>query len=64
MNGGIWKTTDGGSTWTPLNLDGLKTLSMGGMATDPGNPSRLYATLENFGIFRSKPGWGASWRFL
>ena len=42
VNGGIWKTTDGGSTWTPL-IDTLTSLSMGGMALDPDNPSRILA---------------------
>ncbi len=47
VNGGIWKTTNGGGTWAPLNLEVLPSvspsLSMGGMAMDPGNSSRILA---------------------
>jgi hypothetical protein len=47
VNGGIWKSTDSGSTWTPLT-DTQTSLSMGGMAVDPGNPSRILAGFGNF----------------
>jgi hypothetical protein len=40
--GGVWETTDGGMTWTPLT-DTQKTLSMGAIAIAPSNPSVLYA---------------------
>lgn len=47
VNGGIWKSTDGGGTWAPLT-DGLKSLSMGGMAVDPGNPNHILAGFGQF----------------
>ncbi len=47
VNGGIWKTTDGGSTWTPL-IDTLKSLSMGGMSLDPNNSSVSWRALGHF----------------
>ncbi|MGA7562405.1 MAG: sialidase family protein [Desulfobaccales bacterium] len=50
VNGGIWKTTDGGSTWTPLT-DTQTSLSMGGMALDPTNPNRILAGFGNFSNF-------------
>jgi hypothetical protein len=50
VNGGIWKTTDGGTTWTPLT-DGLTSLSMAGMALDPGNPDRILAGFGNYSNF-------------
>jgi photosystem II stability/assembly factor-like uncharacterized protein len=39
--GGIWKTTDGGTTWTPLT-DSQPSLSMGALALDPSNPDTVY----------------------
>jgi photosystem II stability/assembly factor-like uncharacterized protein len=40
--GGVWKTTDGGSTWNPLT-DAQSTLSMGAIAVAPSNPQVIYA---------------------
>jgi hypothetical protein len=45
-NGGIWKTTDGGSSWFPTS-DSLPSLSMGAVALDPVNPSIVYAGSGN-----------------
>ena len=39
--GGVWKTTDGGATWTPLTED-LHDLSVGALALAPSNPSIVY----------------------
>jgi autotransporter-associated beta strand protein len=55
VNGGIWKTTNGGTTWTPLT-DGLTSLSMAGMALDPGNPDRILAGFGNYSNFGGKGG--------
>lgn len=68
--GGVWKTIDGGASWTPLT-DLLPVLSVNALAIDPANPSIVYAgTGEGFvnldaindpaGIFKSTDG-GASW---
>ena len=40
--GGVWKTTDGGSNWTPLT-DNQVTLAMGSIAVAPTNHLRIYA---------------------
>jgi photosystem II stability/assembly factor-like uncharacterized protein len=40
--GGVWKTTDGGSTWTPQN-DNNVSLAIGALAMDPSNHLVLYA---------------------
>ncbi len=40
-NGGVWKSVNGGSSWTPLT-DRLSSLSIGGMTFDRSNPSLLY----------------------
>jgi len=39
--GGVWKTTDGGTTWTPLT-DGQVSLASGAIALDPTNPDVVY----------------------
>jgi photosystem II stability/assembly factor-like uncharacterized protein len=70
--GGVWKTTDGGTSWTPLT-DGQCSLAMGDIAIDPTNPNIVYAGTgeENFsgdsyygcGVLRSADG-GSSWTRL
>lgn len=40
--GGIWKTTDGGVTWTPMS-DNEVSLAIGALAIAPSNPQVLYA---------------------
>jgi photosystem II stability/assembly factor-like uncharacterized protein len=40
--GGIWKTTDGGVTWTP-KADNAISLAIGALALAPSNPQILYA---------------------
>src|SRR5206468_1988119 len=41
-NGGVWKTTNHGNTWTPLT-DNQATLHMGAIAIAPSNPNVIYA---------------------
>jgi hypothetical protein len=54
-SGGIWKSTDSGTTWTP-KTDNLLTLSMGAVALDPGNPSIVYAGTDNPAFGGDCPG--------
>ena len=42
VGGGVWKTTDGGQTWTPLT-DNQPSLQIGALALDPTNPDIVYA---------------------
>ena len=62
---GIWKSTDGGDTWTRLT-NGLPAL-MGkiGVSVSPANPDRVFAIVEaeNGGLYRSDDA-GRSWRRL
>jgi uncharacterized repeat protein (TIGR01451 family) len=68
-NGGIWKTTNGGLSWTALT-DFQPSLSIGSVTLDPTNPNTVYAGTgeENFsgdsyggaGILKSTDG-GAHW---
>jgi photosystem II stability/assembly factor-like uncharacterized protein len=68
-NGGVWKTTDGGTTWNCMT-NGLSTNASGAIAVDPNNPQTIYyATGEQHysadsqygdGIFKSTDG-GVTW---
>jgi photosystem II stability/assembly factor-like uncharacterized protein len=40
-NGGVWKTTDAGRTWTPI-FDDQPTGSIGALALAPSNPDTIY----------------------
>jgi photosystem II stability/assembly factor-like uncharacterized protein len=40
--GGLWKTTDGGTTWKPVSDKGFETSSVGALAVAPSNPDVLY----------------------
>lgn len=40
--GGVWKTTDGGASWSPLT-DTQSSLVIGCIALDPSNPDTVYA---------------------
>ena len=64
---GIWKTVDGGDTWTELTFrPGIPNKPLGkiGIDVSPANPQRVYASIEapdsSGGIFRSDDA-GATW---
>jgi len=67
--GGVWKTTDGGTTFQALT-DNLTSLACGAVAVDPVNPSVVYLgtgelnySLDSYygdGVFKSTNA-GASW---
>ncbi len=63
---GLWKSTDGGETWTELTRNpGLPrgTLGIAGISVSRSNPENLYAIVEaeQGGVFRSRDG-GATWK--
>jgi photosystem II stability/assembly factor-like uncharacterized protein len=66
---GLFKTTDGGSTWTNLTQTarGLPRGVTGkiGVAVSPAKPSRVWAQIEHDsgGLYRSDDG-GQSWEFM
>ena len=69
-SGGVWKTVNGGTTWTPV-FDNEGSFSIGAIALDPKNPATVWVgTGENNsqrsvgygdGVYRSDDG-GRSWR--
>ena len=64
--GGIFKSTDGGSTWTQLSSGLPEGLLNAELAIAPSRTSRLYATVNagaNTGIYRSDDS-GATWTRL
>ena len=69
-SGGVWKTTNGGTTWTPI-FDRQPVQSIGDLALEPGNPDVMYvgtgeANVRNsasfgLGVFKSTDG-GRNWK--
>jgi photosystem II stability/assembly factor-like uncharacterized protein len=69
VNGGIWKTTDAGTVWTPI-FDGQPVGSIGAIAVAPSDPKTIYAGTgesdvrsdlsSGDGVYKSSDG-GASW---
>jgi len=69
VGGGIWKTTNAGASWAPVD-DFMASLSVSSIVFDPSNAGVLYAgtgegygntdALRGAGIFRSVDG-GATW---
>jgi photosystem II stability/assembly factor-like uncharacterized protein len=65
INNGLFKSTDGGVTWTPSN-QGLATRAHYALALDPADPRRLYvgvAGTAGTGLERSTDG-GATWKTI
>jgi photosystem II stability/assembly factor-like uncharacterized protein len=72
VNGGIFKTTDGGRTWSPI-FDDQPTASVGALAVAPSAPDTIYAgsgegrqrpdLAVGDGIYKSTDG-GAHWTHL
>jgi PKD repeat protein len=69
VDGGVWKTTNSGAAWFPLN-DFMGNLAIACMALDPANTNVLYAgtgegtynadAIRGAGIFKSFDG-GSNW---
>ena len=62
---GIWKSTDGGDSWTRLEGGLPKLMGKIGVSVSPANPDRVYAIVEaeNGGLYRSDDA-GRTWRLM
>ena len=65
---GLYKSTDGGSTWTHLTQGLPQHVGRIGVSVSPANPQRVYAridakTASKGGIYRSDDA-GATWHFM
>jgi photosystem II stability/assembly factor-like uncharacterized protein len=71
-SGGVFRSTDGGSTWDPIS-DDLPVLTIGAVAIDPQTPSTIYvgtgeANAHSFswfgmGMYKSTDN-GANWSYI
>jgi photosystem II stability/assembly factor-like uncharacterized protein len=69
-SGGVWKTVNGGTTWTPV-FENEGSFSIGAIALDPKNPSTVWVGTGEYnaqrsvgygdGVYRSDDG-GKTWR--
>jgi photosystem II stability/assembly factor-like uncharacterized protein len=60
---GLFKSTDGGLTFTSLPLITSQAGDFGSVAIDPTNPQTVYAGRRQGGVLRSDDG-GATWSFV
>jgi len=58
VNGGVWKTTDGGQTWAALT-DKQASLSIGALSLDP-TDTTSNTLVAGIGLYSSKAGQGGS----
>src|SRR5688500_2064656 len=71
--GGVWKTTDGGTSWENISDGYFKRASVGGIAVSPTDPNVIYvgmgeATIRGNvshgdGVYRSTDG-GETWQHM
>jgi photosystem II stability/assembly factor-like uncharacterized protein len=71
VGGGVWKTTDGGGTWTPISDGAFKTSSVGAIAVADSDPNVIYVGMgeacvrgnasNGDGVYKSIDG-GKTWR--
>ncbi|MEM9204654.1 MAG: glycosyl hydrolase, partial [Actinomycetota bacterium] len=71
-SGGVWKTTNAGTTWTPI-FDEQRSFSIGCIALDPNRPDTVWVGTGEAvsgrhvawgdGVYRSDDG-GTSWRHM
>jgi uncharacterized protein (TIGR03437 family) len=57
----LWKSTNGGSTWAPI--DNLPFAFLQSLVADPNTPTTLYACTTDRGLFKSVDG-GVTWNSM
>ncbi|MDE8652028.1 VPS10 domain-containing protein [Novosphingobium album (ex Liu et al. 2023)] len=70
VGGGLWKTTDGGTSWKPVTDGQIASSSVGAVAVAPSNPDVVYIgmgehalrgnVIQGDGVYRSADG-GKTW---
>ncbi len=60
---GVFKSTDGGMQWRPINEGLGDNLEFGGLAIDPQTPTTVYVRGRNRGVFKTVDG-GDNWQKL
>ena len=60
FEGGVFKSTNGGNSWTTIN-SGLTSTRVFALAIDPSTPATLYAGTGGSGVFKSTNG-GTTWQ--
>ncbi len=73
VGGGLWKTTDSGTTWKPVTDGQIKSSSVGAVAVAPSNPDVVYIgmgetqlrgnIMQGDGIYRSADA-GKTWKHV
>ena len=71
--GGLWKTTDGGTTWRPVTDGFLNSSSVGAVAVAPSNPDVVYIGMgevqlrgniaQGDGVYKTTDG-GKTWKHM
>ncbi|HKK27860.1 MAG TPA: FlgD immunoglobulin-like domain containing protein [Gemmatimonadota bacterium] len=71
--GGVWKTTDGGTTWKPVTDGEISSASVGALAVAPSDPDVVYVGMgeaalrgsitQGDGVYRTTDG-GETWTHL
>jgi photosystem II stability/assembly factor-like uncharacterized protein len=62
-NGGLWKSSDAGASWTNMNADHLPSLGVADIAIDPQNTNNIFlATGDGYGYPSGNgPFWGGTY---
>ena len=73
VGGGLWKTTDGGTTWKPVTDGKISSSSVGAVAVAPSNPDIVYLgmgeselrgnVMQGDGVYKSTDA-GKTWKHI